>query len=127
MQSGTSRSDSASFSHRFWGGLLHSISAVALHALDVLLLVSLLPFMLWQWISASDRTKIVIKAILEVTLELLMWVVFAGVSILMTATFVVEDIYFRKNDTERLKQLLSAQSVPAGENPDDKNAHVSET
>lgn len=57
-----------------------------------------------------------------------MWVVFAGVSILMTATFVVEDIYFRKNDTERLRQLLSAQSEPTAENPDDeKNAHVSET
>lgn len=63
----------------------------------------------------------------QVTLELLMWVVFAGVSILMTATFVVEDIYFRKNDTERLKQLLSAQSGPASENPDDKSAHGSET
>lgn len=41
-----------------------------------------------------------------------MWVIFAGVSVLMTTTFVLEDIYYGKNDYEKLKQLINTRGEP---------------
>lgn len=35
-----------------------------------------------------------------------MWVIFAGVSVLMTMTFVMEDLYYGKNEQERLTNQL---------------------
>ncbi|CAL7935829.1 unnamed protein product [Xylocopa violacea] len=86
--------------------IFHSISLIVLHLLDSILLIILLPFIIWQWVTANDQVKIILKAVVEVTMELVMWIIFAGVSILMTTTFVLEDIYFRKNDPEKLEQLL---------------------
>lgn len=77
-----------------------------LHALDAILLIILLPFIIWQWISANDRLKIILKAVVEVTLELIMWVIFAGVSVLMTMTFVMEDLYYGKSEQEKLTNQL---------------------
>ncbi|XP_076248710.1 uncharacterized protein LOC143188385, partial [Calliopsis andreniformis] len=115
------------FSPRSCGKLLHSISVIVLHVLDALLLIILLPFMLWQWISANDRLKLILRAIVEVTLELIMWVIFAGVSILMTATFVVEDGYFRKNDEEKLRRLLNETTINYGSVNDNKDTRILET
>ncbi|XP_017885825.1 uncharacterized protein LOC108628430 [Ceratina calcarata] len=92
--------------------VFHSISLIVLHVLDAMLLVILLPFMIWQWVSANDRLKIILKAVVEVAVELIMWVIFAGVSILMTTTFVLEEAYFRKNDNEKLRQLMIARNEP---------------
>ncbi|XP_017764358.1 PREDICTED: uncharacterized protein LOC108553827 [Eufriesea mexicana] len=76
--------------------VLHSASLIVLHILDAVLLIILLPFIIWQWISANDRLK--------VTLELIMWLIFAGVSILMTTTFVLDDIYHGKSCYEKARQ-----------------------
>lgn len=58
----------------------------------------------------------------QVTLELLMWVIFAGASILMTATFVVEDIYYQKNDIEKPKPLsLEQNGITSSDNAKDTN------
>ena len=46
--------------------VFYSISLIVLHVLDALLLMILLPFMIWQWISANDRLKIILKAVVEV-------------------------------------------------------------
>lgn len=35
-----------------------------------------------------------------------MWVIFAGVSVLMTMTFVMEDLYYGKNEQEKLTNQL---------------------
>ncbi|XP_006615432.2 uncharacterized protein LOC102678352 [Apis dorsata] len=87
--------------------IFYSLSLIVLHALDAILLIILLPFIIWQWISANDRLKIVLKAVVEVTLELIMWVIFAGVSVLMTMTFVMEDLYYGKNEQEKLTNQLN--------------------
>ncbi|KAF3420961.1 hypothetical protein E2986_13482 [Frieseomelitta varia] len=94
----------------------YSISLIVLHVLDALLLMILLPFMIWQWISANDRLKIILKAVVEVTLELIMWVIFAGVSILMTTTFVLEDIYYGKNRHEKSWQLMNTRNESTSNN-----------
>ncbi|XP_016914816.1 uncharacterized protein LOC107999462 [Apis cerana] len=86
--------------------IFYSLSLIVLHALDAILLIILLPFIIWQWISANDRLKIILKAVVEVTLELIMWVIFAGVSVLMTMTFVMEDLYYGKNEQEKLTNQL---------------------
>lgn len=36
-----------------------------------------------------------------------MWVIFAGVSVLMTMTFVMEDLYYGKNEQEKLTNQLN--------------------
>ncbi|XP_029055257.1 uncharacterized protein LOC114882540 [Osmia bicornis bicornis] len=105
--------------------VVHSISLIVLHVLDTLLLIVLLPFMIWQWVSASSRFKLVLKAVIEVTLELLMWVIFAGVSILMTTAFVLDDAYFRNNDQEKLTQLIKTQNVSTSSQ--DNGARILET
>ncbi|KAK9300913.1 hypothetical protein QLX08_006611 [Tetragonisca angustula] len=96
--------------------VFYSISLIVLHVLDALLLMILLPFMIWQWISANDRLKIILKAVVEVTLELIMWVIFAGVSILMTTTFVLEDIYYGKNQHEKSRQLMNTRNESTSNN-----------
>ncbi|KAK1124026.1 hypothetical protein K0M31_007052 [Melipona bicolor] len=96
--------------------VFYSISLIVLHILDVLLLMILLPVMIWQWISANDHLKIILKAVVEVTLELIMWVIFAGVSILMTTTFVLEDIYYRKNEHEKSRQLMNIRNESTSNN-----------
>ncbi|XP_076546097.1 uncharacterized protein LOC143305644 isoform X1 [Osmia lignaria lignaria] len=105
--------------------VVHSISLIVLHVLDTLLLMVLLPFMIWQWVSSSSRFKLVLKAVIEVTLELLMWVIFAGVSILMTTAFVLDDAYFRNNDQEKLTQLIKTQNVSTS--GQDNGARILET
>ncbi|XP_033183579.1 uncharacterized protein LOC117153542 [Bombus vancouverensis nearcticus] len=92
--------------------IYHSISLIVLHALEALLLIILLPVIIWQWVSVNHRLKIILKTVVEVTLELVMWVIFAGVSVLMTTTFVLEDIYHGKNDYEKLKQLINTRDEP---------------
>ncbi|XP_060832758.1 uncharacterized protein LOC132916625 [Bombus pascuorum] len=76
--------------------IYHSISLIVLHALEAILLIILLPVIIWQWVSVNHRLKIILKTVVEVTLELVMWVIFAGVSVLMTTTYVLEDIYYGK-------------------------------
>lgn len=39
-----------------------------------------------------------------------MWVIFAGVSVLMTMTFVMEDLYYGRNDQEKLTNQLNMQN-----------------
>lgn len=46
--------------------IFYSLSLIVLHALDAILLIILLPFIIWQWISANDRLKIILKAVVEV-------------------------------------------------------------
>ncbi|XP_068967893.1 uncharacterized protein [Bombus flavifrons] len=92
--------------------IYHSISLIVLHALEALLLIILLPVIIWQWVSVNHRLKIILKIVVEVTLELVMWVIFAGVSVLMTTTFVLEDIYYGKNDYKKLKQLINMRGEP---------------
>ncbi|CAK9803299.1 hypothetical protein ANTPLA_LOCUS3536 [Anthophora plagiata] len=89
---------------------LHTISLILLHVLDAMLLIILLPYMIWQWVSGRDRLKIILKSIVEVTGELIIWTIFAGVSVLMTVIFVLEDIYFRKNDDKKSKELQNARN-----------------
>ncbi|KAG7189829.1 hypothetical protein KM043_017488 [Ampulex compressa] len=81
-------------------------SFAIIHTLNALLLIALLPFMLWQWISTKDKLLAILKVTGEVTLELLMWIIFAGVSVVMATAFVMEDFYFGKNDTEKLKRAV---------------------
>ncbi|CAD1480309.1 unnamed protein product [Heterotrigona itama] len=101
--------------------VLYSISLIVWHVLDALLLMILLPVVIWQWISANDRLKIILKAVVEVTLELIMWVIFAGVSVLMTTAFVLEDIYYGKNDYERSRQLMNTRNESTSSNNDTPN------
>ncbi|XP_003702180.1 uncharacterized protein LOC100878590 [Megachile rotundata] len=83
--------------------VVQSISLIVLHVLDTLLLIILLPFIIWQWIYANDRLRIILKVVAEVTLELIMWVIFAGVSIAMTTVFVLDDSYFRNDEHQKLE------------------------
>ncbi|XP_071878249.1 uncharacterized protein [Bombus fervidus] len=92
--------------------IYHSISLIVLYALEAILLIILLPVIIWQWVSVNHRLKIILKTVVEVTLELVMWVIFAGVSVLMTTTYVLEDIYYGKNDYEKLKQLINTRGEP---------------
>ncbi|XP_043586149.1 uncharacterized protein LOC122569330 [Bombus pyrosoma] len=92
--------------------IYHSISLIVLHALEAIFLIILLPVIIWQWVSVNHRLKIILKTVVEVTLELVMWVIFAGVSVLMTTTFVLEDIYYGQNDYEKLKQLINTRGEP---------------
>ncbi|XP_076763841.1 uncharacterized protein LOC143431171 [Xylocopa sonorina] len=104
--------------------IFHSISLIVLHILDSILLIILLPFIIWQWVAANDQLKIILKAVVEVAMELVMWIIFAGVSIFMTTTFVLEDVYFRKNDSEKLEQLLATGNGASSSNnkmPNDYN------
>lgn len=39
-----------------------------------------------------------------------MWVIFAGVSVLMTMTFVMEDLYYGRNEQEKLTNQLNMQN-----------------
>lgn len=41
--------------------------------------------------------------IFQITLELIMWFIFAGVSILITAAFLMEELYFNQNDNKDVK------------------------
>lgn len=45
-----------------------------------------------------------------------MWVIFAGVSILMTTTFVLEDIYYGKNQHEKSRQLMNTRNESTSNN-----------
>lgn len=56
-----------------------------------------------------------------------MWVIFAGVSILMTATFVVEDIYVQKSDEDKLRLLLAESIANDETNNNTKETHVLDT
>ncbi|XP_078040714.1 uncharacterized protein LOC144471963 [Augochlora pura] len=92
--------------------LANSASVCLLNVLDILLLIVITPYMFWQCASGNDRVKIIARAVLEVALELLMWMIFAGVSILMTAAFLLENSYTGKNNSD------SVQSIDAKfENP----------
>lgn len=50
--------------------VFYSISLIVWYALDALLLMILLPVMIWQWISANDCLKIILKAVVEVHFHL---------------------------------------------------------
>ncbi|XP_033340346.1 uncharacterized protein LOC117228615 [Megalopta genalis] len=85
--------------------LANSASVYLLNALDVLLLIIVAPYMFWQCATANDRVKIIARAVLEVALELLMWMIFAGVSVLMTAAFLLENTYLGKSDSDRAQPI----------------------
>ncbi|XP_076287084.1 uncharacterized protein LOC143212315 [Lasioglossum baleicum] len=92
--------------------LVNSVSVCLLNVLDILLLIIIMPYIFWQCASANDRVKIVFRAIMEVTLELLMWVIFAGVSILMTTTFLLEETYLiaGRNNTEKVQHQVNTRN-----------------
>ncbi|XP_076649228.1 uncharacterized protein LOC143356997 [Halictus rubicundus] len=100
--------------------LMNSVSVCLLNALDILLLIIITPYIFWQCASANDRVKIIFRAIVEVTLELLMWVIFAGVSVLMTTTFLLGDTRLRNNDTEKMQHQINTR------NDDGNNCRVPE-
>ncbi|KAL2728341.1 hypothetical protein V1477_017617 [Vespula maculifrons] len=79
------------------------IQSVILRSLDGLLMIAILPYVCYQWASRNERSLIILKAIVEITLELIMWFIFAGVSILITAAFLMEELYFNQNDNKDVK------------------------
>ncbi|KAL2726491.1 hypothetical protein V1478_006769, partial [Vespula squamosa] len=79
------------------------IQTAILRGLDGLLMIAILPYICYQWASRNERSLIILKAIIEITLELIMWFIFAGVSILITAAFLMEELYFSQNDNKDLK------------------------
>lgn len=42
------------------------VSVIVIHTLDLLLLLILLPFMIWKWISAREYIIAMLRAVLEV-------------------------------------------------------------
>ncbi|XP_031826518.2 uncharacterized protein LOC116424360 [Nomia melanderi] len=87
--------------------LFNTASVCLLNVLDILLLIIITPYSVYRYASADDHMKIILRTIMEVTLELLMWTVFAGVSILMTI-FLLEDK--EKSDTKEMISLPVALS-----------------
>lgn len=43
------------------------VSTIIIHVLDLLLLLVLLPFMVWKWISARHHITAILRAIIEVS------------------------------------------------------------
>ncbi|KAK2585536.1 hypothetical protein KPH14_010178 [Odynerus spinipes] len=74
-------------------------------SLDLLLTIAVLPYIFYQWASKNERSVIILKAIIEIILEVIMWLIFAGVSILVTTAFIMEEHYFSKDDDKDFELL----------------------
>ncbi|KAF7403734.1 hypothetical protein HZH68_006528 [Vespula germanica] len=86
-----------------------------LRSLDGLLMIAILPYVCYQWASRNERSLIILKAIVEITLELIMWFIFAGVSILITAAFLMEELYFNQNDNkDKMKIFILVALIVLG-------------
>ncbi|KYM95497.1 hypothetical protein ALC62_13926, partial [Cyphomyrmex costatus] len=96
------------------------IFIIVIHTLDLLLLLVLLPFMVWKWISERPYIITILRAIIEVTLELIMWIIFAGVSILTTIIIVFDDVYCSKTHCDNRQKYLHVVQY----DNDDKNSHI---
>ncbi|XP_076622945.1 uncharacterized protein LOC143342697 isoform X2 [Colletes latitarsis] len=110
--------------------LLYSMSVLVLKALDHLFLGVLLLCAILEFVYESEYLKTIVRAIVAVTLELIMWVTFAGVSILMTTMFVADDIYHRNRNTEKLEAPLNEQdgtvSSDTGANTEQQQLKITE-
>ncbi|KAF7400319.1 hypothetical protein HZH66_005503 [Vespula vulgaris] len=100
------------------------IQSVILRSLDGLLMIAILPYVCYQWASRNERSLIILKAIVEITLELIMWFIFAGVSILITAAFLMEELYFNQNDNKDVKSR-SLTTLEESRKADKKIKHLS--
>ncbi|OXU27030.1 hypothetical protein TSAR_005992 [Trichomalopsis sarcophagae] len=69
------------------------VSNAVIHALEALLTALLSPITVWQWLSKHDHFMMILRVVFEVALELIMLIVFAGVSILTAATLIFQDAY----------------------------------
>ncbi|KYN28861.1 hypothetical protein ALC57_01825, partial [Trachymyrmex cornetzi] len=96
------------------------ISIIVIHTLDLLLFLILLPFMMWEWISERPYIITILRAVIEVTLELIMWIIFAGVSILTTLIFVFDDVYCSKTHCDNRQKYLHVAQY----DNNDKNSHI---
>ncbi|XP_057330529.1 uncharacterized protein LOC130670917 [Microplitis mediator] len=83
-----------------------------INIIDSLLATILIPFFIWQRISTSEYLIKIIKISAEVILELIVWSILAGVSILATIILIIDDSddYNNKNQTINRKK-----------NPNNKN------
>ncbi|XP_039308630.1 uncharacterized protein LOC105198419 [Solenopsis invicta] len=108
---------------RIWTALeLNKIvSVIIIHALDLLLFLILLPFMVWEWFSERPYIITILRTIIEVTLELIVLTIFAGVSILITVIFVFDDVYCSKTQSNQQKILNIAL------HDNDKSFHIVES
>ncbi|XP_070521395.1 uncharacterized protein [Cardiocondyla obscurior] len=87
------------------------VSVIVINVLDSLLFLMLLPFIIWEWISKRPYIINFVKIIIEVTLELIMWIIFAGVSIFVTVIFTFDDIYCNKaQNGNNLKYLYPSNN-----------------
>ncbi|KAM0734585.1 hypothetical protein ACS0PU_011404 [Formica fusca] len=77
--------------------------------------------MVWKWISVRHHIIAILKAIIEITLEMIMWIIFAGVSIFMTVFFIYDDVYCSKTHHDNQEKYLHVM-LPDN---DDKNSHMS--
>ncbi|XP_033223560.1 uncharacterized protein LOC117177162 [Belonocnema kinseyi] len=93
------------------------LSNAILHAMDALLSAILTPFIVWQWLSEHDHVMMMLKVIFEVTLELMMWTIFAVVSILTTGALLFDDWYKSQeiSKIEKDKKIEDPQTDIKGE------------
>lgn len=64
--------------------------------------------MFFLFLSLRNRRKKKKRSIFifQIILELIMWFIFAGVSMLVTAAFLMEELYFSKNDCNNFKESI---------------------
>ncbi|XP_024872643.1 uncharacterized protein LOC112455136 [Temnothorax curvispinosus] len=97
------------------------VSIIVIHVLDSLLFLVLLPFMVWEWISERPYIITIVRTVVEVTLELIMWIIFAGMAILTTVICIFDDVYCSKThyDNNQQKYLYVTE-----QDNNDQNSHI---
>ncbi|XP_014470202.1 PREDICTED: uncharacterized protein LOC106742089 [Dinoponera quadriceps] len=93
------------------------VLTIVIYVLECLLSVTLLPFTIWKWLSERRHLLIILRATFEVALELSMWIILAGVSLLVAVAFTLDEVYRGKTELKSQREYL--HTGPTSDNTDD--------
>ncbi|KAL7303322.1 hypothetical protein TKK_0004512 [Trichogramma kaykai] len=110
------------------GVLAKLVSNAIVHALEALIAAILSPVLIWRWLAKHEHFVLILRVTLEVLLELSVLVIFAGVSIFITAILVLEHKYYG-GSTEEAENASEQEKIKdfktiASNEPNDRQTLV---